>query len=120
MISVETPEGTVVIVEVISLADKVLPDEVVLVLGPLGTFAWMASEVVLPQTFKMPEDPRDTVQTSVVNASPPGVMVVDPMIIAEASPDAVRSGLMVTCRSVGVAEGRVVVEGPQTLPLVSA
>lgn len=45
----------------------------------------------------MPEDARDTVQVSVVKAEPPGIIVVEPMMIPEALPDAVRLGPIVIC-----------------------
>jgi hypothetical protein len=110
MISVDTPGGTVVIVEVMLLIDVLSSDTEVLGTEPIGSVVWTGSEVVLPQTFNMPEDPRDTVQASVVKPGPPGVIVVDPMTIPEALPDAVRSGLMVICTSGCVVGSKVAVK----------
>lgn len=80
---VETPGGTVVIVEVSPVT--------VPVLVAVGTLI----EVVLPSMLRMPELARETVYVPEVKAGPPTLMVEPPITTSLALPDATTPGATV-------------------------
>lgn len=90
--SVDTPVGTVVIVEVTAgVPNAVFEDVDVIDSAVVG----IGMVVVLPSMFKIPEDPKDTDKEPLVNAEPPGVIVVEPMMIPDPFPDATTLGARV-------------------------
>lgn len=90
--SVETSVGTVVMVEVITgVPDTVFEDVDVID----SAVAETGKVVVLPSTFRTPEDPKDTDKVPLINAEPPGVRVIDPMTTVEPPPNATMLGARV-------------------------
>ncbi|KAK4507121.1 hypothetical protein PRZ48_000855 [Zasmidium cellare] len=92
MSSVETPVGTVVIVDVIAGVSEAVLVEVDV--AEVDTIA-PGRDVVLPSIFRMPEEAKDIETEPLVKADPPGVRVKDPMMIPEPLPDAMMLGASV-------------------------
>lgn len=115
--SVDTPVGTVVIVEVTAgVPDAVLEDVEVMDSSVVG----IGKVVVLPSMFKIPDEPKDTDREPLVNAEPPGVIVVGPMMIPDPLPDAIMLGARVIAvldevpTIVGTVDASVTVPGEES------
>lgn len=109
MSSVDTPVGTVVIVDVISGVSEAVLVEVDV--AEVGAFA-PSRDVVLPSMFRIPEEANEMETVPLVKADPPGVNVKDPRTIPEPLPDAIMLGARVIPEVVEVVTPVVEVVAP--------